>query len=151
AKALGLDLSGQVVAGLAVVCGHNWSVFLKFSGGRGIATLGGVILVLATRETVVFACFALLGLVLKAAPVGVILGVAALPVSAVLFREPAEFSAGMLALFFVVLVKRLLPKRKWPAQNWGRVMCYRALFDRDIRDRKTWIGANRQHTAGRRD
>ncbi len=28
----------QVMAGLAAMGGHNWSVFLRFSGGRGVAT-----------------------------------------------------------------------------------------------------------------
>jgi acyl phosphate:glycerol-3-phosphate acyltransferase len=34
-------LVAQVVAGLASVAGHNWSIFLKFKGGRGVATFFG--------------------------------------------------------------------------------------------------------------
>lgn len=30
--------SGEVTAGLLALAGHNWPVFLKFQGGRGIAT-----------------------------------------------------------------------------------------------------------------
>jgi len=37
---------GQVLAAFFVVLGHNWPIFLKFKGGRGLASLGGVILVL---------------------------------------------------------------------------------------------------------
>ena len=34
----------QVLAALAAMAGHNWSVFLKFRGGRGVATFfGGLI------------------------------------------------------------------------------------------------------------
>jgi len=41
--ALGM-LVAQVLAALAAVAGHNWSVFLKFQGGRGVATFfGGLI------------------------------------------------------------------------------------------------------------
>jgi glycerol-3-phosphate acyltransferase PlsY len=37
-------LVAQVLAGLAAVAGHNWSIFLKFKGGRGVATFfGGLI------------------------------------------------------------------------------------------------------------
>jgi len=37
-------LVAQVMAALAAVAGHNWSVFLKFKGGRGVATFfGGLI------------------------------------------------------------------------------------------------------------
>lgn len=35
-----------VLASMAVILGHNWSIYLKFSGGRGIATGLGVLLVL---------------------------------------------------------------------------------------------------------
>jgi glycerol-3-phosphate acyltransferase PlsY len=37
-------LVGQVMAALSAVCGHNWPVFLKFKGGRGVATyFGGLV------------------------------------------------------------------------------------------------------------
>ena len=37
-------LVAQVMAALAAIAGHNWPVFLKFKGGRGVATFfGGLI------------------------------------------------------------------------------------------------------------
>ena len=37
-------LVAQILAALAAIAGHNWSVFLKFHGGRGVATfMGGLI------------------------------------------------------------------------------------------------------------
>jgi acyl phosphate:glycerol-3-phosphate acyltransferase len=37
-------LVAQVAAALAAVAGHNWSIFLRFKGGRGVATFfGGLI------------------------------------------------------------------------------------------------------------
>ncbi len=42
---IGTDLA-QVFAGLAAIAGHNWSVFLKFKGGRGVATFFGGLIVL---------------------------------------------------------------------------------------------------------
>jgi glycerol-3-phosphate acyltransferase PlsY len=36
----------QVLAALAAICGHSWSVFLKFKGGRGVAAfIGGLLAV----------------------------------------------------------------------------------------------------------
>jgi glycerol-3-phosphate acyltransferase PlsY len=35
-----------LLCGLAVVAGHNWPLFLRFKGGRGLATTIGVLLVL---------------------------------------------------------------------------------------------------------
>ena len=37
-----LGETGALVAGISVVCGHNWPVVLKFKGGKGIATTIGV-------------------------------------------------------------------------------------------------------------
>ena len=38
------SLVAQVLAALAAIVGHNWSVFLRFQGGRGVATfLGGLV------------------------------------------------------------------------------------------------------------
>jgi len=35
---------GIVLVGVAAVCGHNWTVFLGFRGGKGIATSLGVLI-----------------------------------------------------------------------------------------------------------
>jgi acyl-phosphate glycerol 3-phosphate acyltransferase len=40
---LGLGLWVEAGAGMASVLGHNWSVWLKFTGGRGMATALGVV------------------------------------------------------------------------------------------------------------
>ena len=51
---LAQQLSGgpwiPVFAGLAAIAGHNWSVYLKFTGGRGITVVLGVLLLLALKE-----------------------------------------------------------------------------------------------------
>jgi glycerol-3-phosphate acyltransferase PlsY len=39
-------LLAKTLAAFFVVLGHNWPIFLKFKGGRGLATLAGVILAL---------------------------------------------------------------------------------------------------------
>lgn len=48
----------KILAGLAAVIGHNWSIYIGFSGGRGVLTTAGVILVLSWQvvviETLVF-------------------------------------------------------------------------------------------------
>lgn len=41
-----LSRSAQVVAALAAIAGHKWSVFLHFGGGRGVATFFGGLLAL---------------------------------------------------------------------------------------------------------
>jgi len=43
AQRLGLPLPVVLLAGLAVVVGHNWSIFLHFKGGKGALTTYGVL------------------------------------------------------------------------------------------------------------
>lgn len=65
ARLLGAPELVLVLAGLAAIFGHNWSLFLRFSGGRGVATAAGVIfalmpvtlLILLTIWLVVLALF----------------------------------------------------------------------------------------------
>src|SRR5689334_15894316 len=56
AVGLGRPLEVVVLAGLIAIIGHNWSVLLRFSGGRGVATTGGAMLALAVgaREPIAF-------------------------------------------------------------------------------------------------
>jgi len=39
----------RIIFGLSCICGHNWTVFLRFKGGKGIATTFGVLLGLAIK------------------------------------------------------------------------------------------------------
>jgi glycerol-3-phosphate acyltransferase PlsY len=43
----------MVVAALAAICGHAWSVFLKFKGGRGVATFIGGLMVMYWQAGVI--------------------------------------------------------------------------------------------------
>ena len=39
----------RLILGLSAVIGHNWTIFLNFKGGKGVATTGGVIVGLAMK------------------------------------------------------------------------------------------------------
>jgi len=43
---LGLGDMIAVTAGMAAVAGHNWPLYLGFTGGRGLSTFGGILLVI---------------------------------------------------------------------------------------------------------
>lgn len=56
AVVIGVYLLGDIggyIGGLSVVCGHNWPVFLKFKGGKGIATTIGVALTISPLLTAI--------------------------------------------------------------------------------------------------
>ena len=59
ARGVADSASAEVVAGLAALAGHNWSVFLNFHGGRGINTgLGGLLVMAPVSGAIAMATFA---------------------------------------------------------------------------------------------
>jgi len=46
---------GSYVAGILVIVGHNWPVFMKFKGGKGVATTIGMLFVVLPWITLVCA------------------------------------------------------------------------------------------------
>lgn len=72
---LGMGALGALVGGAAAVAGHNWSVFLKFKGGKGVATTAGVVLVAYPRIlAVALAVFAVAVAATRYVSLGSILG-----------------------------------------------------------------------------
>ncbi|MFH1651421.1 MAG: glycerol-3-phosphate acyltransferase [Chloroflexota bacterium] len=148
AHALGFSAGQQLIVGIAALVGHNWSVFLRFSGGRGIGTTGGVILILPLLNDVTiwgmlsFVAIGGLGLLIfKSSPLPVIIGIALLPVISFLAQDPASVTPGYLLLLLIVAMKRVLIPVSPEARslNKGTLALNRLLFDRDIRDRKAWM------------
>ncbi len=48
-----LGMPGLYIASIFVIAGHNWSCYLKFRGGKGIAATTGVLLVIMPIPTIV--------------------------------------------------------------------------------------------------
>jgi len=55
---------GIALAALAVVVGHDFSVFLKFKGGKGVATTGGILFALDPIFTILVILFWILSMLL---------------------------------------------------------------------------------------
>lgn len=93
-----------VAAGLAAIAGHNWSVFLRFAGGKGVATSLGVLLALSPIAAgVAVAVWLTVAALTRYASLASITAIAAVPVTMAQRREPAEHLAfGAAALLFAV-------------------------------------------------
>ncbi|MBN2025917.1 MAG: glycerol-3-phosphate 1-O-acyltransferase PlsY [Actinobacteria bacterium] len=103
-RALGLGPNLSLVAGLASIMGHNWSVFLKFKGGKGIATSGGVIIAAYPWQVIVatLGAFLVMVLITRIMSVGSISGATGFVVSTcVIFR--GEMGEYWLYLFVAVV------------------------------------------------
>lgn len=148
AKWIELSVIQQVAVGLATIIGHNWSVFLRFSGGRGGLSIAGVVIALTPLLGLSLLVFTLIFGLFRQMALGMILAVAALPVSSWFLgqplgitEQPLPLSLGFLAIFLVTIIRRLTVPRAAIAASVSTpaLLFNRLLFDRDIRDRETWI------------
>ena len=103
-------LLAQILAALAAVAGHNWSVFLKFRGGSGVATFFGGLLGLFPMAALFGGEILLLGASLtRFMSIGSIAGVvgtyAILVPLTVLHNWPIEYLVYTLIGTIVIIVK----------------------------------------------
>jgi len=77
----------QIIAGLAAVIGHIWTIFAGFRGGKGIATALGMLLMIVTVDMLVaIGVFIVVVAVSRYVSLGSILGAIAVPLT-LIFRE----------------------------------------------------------------
>lgn len=87
-----IGLYPYLLAGLSAIAGHNWSCFIRFKGGKGIATTFGVILFLYPKIAFISALiWLILVIMLKFASVGSIIAVLSMLVLSFVFDTPIEF------------------------------------------------------------
>jgi glycerol-3-phosphate acyltransferase PlsY len=147
AHLLGLALYQQVTIGLATIIGHNWPVFLRFSGGRGSLTAVGVLFVLSPWLTLILVAFAFAWAPFRQLALGTLGALILLPIFSWFLSEPLgieralSLTLGFLAIFLLVVIRRLTaPKTSLTASvSTRQLLLNRLLFDRDIRDREAWI------------
>lgn len=112
---LELGTLGALIAGAAAISGHNWSVFLRFRGGKGVATSAGVGLVaFPMLLAVAVVVFLITVLVTRYVSLGSILGSwAALflslsPEYSLVHRIPVMILVGLITYQHRSNIKRLL-------------------------------------------
>lgn len=109
----------MVLCGAAAIIGHDWTIFLGFTGGKGVATSAGVFAAMMPKTVLCAVAVFALGLIQSGhISVGSMAGAAALPLFGLAFGEPASFiwmSAGAALLILykhIPNIKRLLEKKE---------------------------------------
>jgi acyl phosphate:glycerol-3-phosphate acyltransferase len=94
----------MLLGGILAIVGHSWSIFLKFKGGKGVATGLGVIVMLMPFVTIwVFAIWFVLVYVTKYVSLGSIVAAAFVPILAFFLGAPTEYICfGIVAAVFVI-------------------------------------------------
>lgn len=104
-----------VVLALCVVAGHNWTIFLDFKGGKGVATSAGVLLGLCPRLLLIGLCVWLIIFIFsKIVSLSSLISAIAIPIASYAFQYDGSirFLTIVLAIMTVLKhranIKRLL-------------------------------------------
>ena len=142
ALSLGYGEAVAALAGLAAAVGHNWPIFLKFTGGRGTSPYLGILLVLFPWGALWLLVFLGVGYALGDSAPFNLAGLVSMPL--LVWRLDGlpvlYWTIGVMLL--ITLTKRLDANRR-PLPPAGaerrKVIWLRLMFDRDIQDHKAWI------------
>lgn len=130
AQKLGLPQWTQIFSGVAVVSGHNWSLFLKFAGGRGIGTFIGAFFALSPKIIFISVVpFAIIAAIWDAAIGTLVFLAVAIFLS---FVELETLGFFPLISLIPILAKRLSPiKELKNVANKKRLFFNRLIFDNE--------------------
>jgi glycerol-3-phosphate acyltransferase PlsY len=111
---LGVPDAYVLLAGLASVIGHNWMVWLKFSGGKGMgAAMGSLIVLLplyglSLQLGIFFAIIIVPMILTRNVALSMFLGLIALPII-VWFSTKSEYATIISAALLLIIVVKFLP------------------------------------------
>ena len=96
----------KVLLGIVAIAGHNWTVFLRFRGGKGVATSAGVFLGIAWLPVLISAAvFAAIVLTTRIVSVGSMTAAVVLPIAMFALRAEQEFVMLGIVTAALVLVR----------------------------------------------
>ena len=109
----------EVLAGLAAVIGHNWSIFIQLRGGRGVVVSHAVFILICWPAALITTVIGVIVLAISrivslASLTGAVAGVVVLAIFVVLFHYPLPYlvygvlAAGLIWLRHIDNIQRLL-------------------------------------------
>ncbi len=94
------------VAGLAVIIGHDWSIFLGFKGGKGVAATFGVIAAFNLPVAILGgAIWLVLTLLTKYASLASISSLTTMLIFMILFKQPREYVILSIILLLLTVIR----------------------------------------------
>lgn len=149
ARALDAPTAAQVGVALAAIGGHNWSPYIRFTGGRGVGTAGGTILAFALWYEALVATILIAGIgrfLLKDTGLLTLMAMVAMPLTAVavgtlgIADRPAAVVVMCAGIAVLLTAKRLTANWERPdaKQSVLRTLICRILWDRDVSKQQAW-------------
>ena len=141
---LGFGINAQLAVGIASIAGHNWSVYIRMTGGRGLAVSIGVVLALSLWfELFIGLVFiGLLGRVIaRDTALWALLAFLLIPLVAVLIGRPTLVVYALVVITLLLISKRLTSNwESLPSSTHGliKVLICRLLWDRDLWNKDDW-------------
>ena len=142
-KLVGVDLWVQGAAGLAAVLGHNWSAYLKLTGGRGVSVAVGAALGLGMFWEILIlgvAVFTVGRLLTHDTGFWTFVALLVLPFAGLMFRREPEVILTIVLICLMMFLKRLTANWERPSSEYPlpKVLLYRLVWDRDVPKRVEW-------------
>lgn len=141
ARLVGWDWTSIVLISLATVLGHNWSLYLGFKGGRGIAVTLGLLFAWDWHLALLFLAIIAGGWSANRGAPSCLIALALLAPLAWFIAAPLELVWGSVALLVVAIVKRVEANRlplPTDARAKRLVLLRRVWLDRDIESDREW-------------
>lgn len=137
-----LDSFSVAIAPVLALLGHNWCLWLKLDGGRGILVVIGSVMVLAPVVCgVLLVSLLCVWIVTRNVPFSVLVSLMMTPFAAWALNGDLRILVFTALAVVLVLVKRVSGNRGRSKKYVSRrsMLVNRILFDRDIANRLDWI------------
>jgi len=106
ARLLGVSDEGAALVGFAAFVGHVFPVWLRFRGGKGVATGAGVLIALDWRVGVAaIVAWLAIALVTRYSSLAAIVAAACAPLAALYFLGPGPFLAAVVAMGVILVLR----------------------------------------------
>ncbi|MBU1726921.1 MAG: glycerol-3-phosphate 1-O-acyltransferase PlsY [Candidatus Omnitrophica bacterium] len=101
----------RILFGIACIFGHNWTIFLNFKGGKGVATTIGVVIGLSIAITglqlilAMLATWLIVFLILRIVSIASVVAAVALPIYMFVFNQSRLLIAASIALCVLIILR----------------------------------------------